>query len=167
MFIDVTFASTAGCSIHMWSKECYLKGDKPSTCLNILAIFLLLQPMLLLTFFATGLCLAGGAHTSSFFFSAKLPISQSQSLCHCRSFFLSRSRTWHLFLLNIIRLLSASYSSLATCPWGYQLVSLTWCHLQIFQDWTPLSSSLLCYICWISKGLVQILAALKFLFIFR
>lgn len=68
MFIDVTFASTAGCSIHMWSKECYLKGDKPSTCLNILAIFLLLQPMLLLTFFATGLCLAGGAHTSSFFF---------------------------------------------------------------------------------------------------
>lgn len=101
------------------------------------------------------------------FFSAKLPISQSQSLCHCRSFFLSRSRTWHLFLLNIIRLLSASYSSLATCPWGYQLVSLTWCHLQIFQDWTPLSSSLLCYICWISKGLVQILAALKFLFIFR
>lgn len=80
---------------------------------NILAIFLLLQPMLLLTFFATGLCLAGGAHTSSFS-SAKLPRSQSQSLCHCRGFFLPRSRTWHLFLLNFIRLLSASYSSLAT-----------------------------------------------------
>lgn len=47
-------------------------------------------------------------------FSAKLPIKQSQSLCHCRSFFLPRSTTWHLFLLNFIRLLSASYCSLAT-----------------------------------------------------
>lgn len=92
------------------------------TTLHLLPILCLMQPRMLLAFFAAR------AHYSLMFhlMSSSTPRSSSTRLlsswvepstCCCLGLFLSTCRTQHLLSLDILKFLSARFSSLSRSPW--------------------------------------------------
>lgn len=124
--------------IYMW-----LNKDWPETDHAVLAVPLLTQPRVQLAVpkVRTQLWLLPSLYLprSHIPCCRDAPNQCSTSLSHCMALFLARCRTWHLSTWNFLRFLcwpistaSPSLSGWWPCPQGYQLVTLIWCHLQIW-----------------------------------
>lgn len=74
-------------------------------------------------------------------FPAELLSSQALPACHCEGLLLSRSRTWHFSLLNLVKVLLARSSRLSRPLWiaalSSNILSGAFTHLQTWWECSP------------------------------